>query len=79
MGLDLLEGGEVGIRLDDGEPVRHCRPAVDVLFHDAARLFGAATLGVVLTGMGADGTEGARAIVKAGGSIVAQDALRSAA
>ena len=77
MGLALLEGAEVGIRLDDGEPVRHCRPAVDVLFHDAARLFGAATLGVVLTGMGADGTEGARAIVKAGGSIIAQDEFTS--
>jgi two-component system chemotaxis response regulator CheB len=76
MGLALL-GGEIAIRLDDGPPVRHCRPAVDILFRDAARLFGAGTLGVVLTGMGSDGTDGARAVVEAGGAVIAQDEVTS--
>lgn len=65
--------GGVAVRLDAGPPVQHCRPAVDVTFGDVARIFGPASLGIVLTGMGADGTEGARALVAAGGSVIAQD------
>ena len=57
----------------DAPPVNFCKPAVDVLFRSAAEAFGAATLGIVLTGMGTDGLAGAAAIVDAGGSIVAQD------
>jgi two-component system chemotaxis response regulator CheB len=70
-----LAAGDTGpaIRLDDGPPRLHCRPAADVLFADAARVYGAATLGVVLTGMGTDGTEGARTLVQAGGTVLVQD------
>jgi two-component system chemotaxis response regulator CheB len=50
------------------------RPSVDALFSSAAAIYGGATLGVVLTGMGADGVEGARAIVAAGGRIIVEDA-----
>jgi two-component system, chemotaxis family, protein-glutamate methylesterase/glutaminase len=59
--------------IDDGPPVNFCKPAVDVLFESAAQTLGAATLGVVLTGMGADGMKGSGAIVAANGNIIAQD------
>jgi two-component system, chemotaxis family, protein-glutamate methylesterase/glutaminase len=65
------------IRLEDGPPVNFCKPAVDVLFKDAAAFFGASAIGVVLTGMGSDGTEGARALVRAGASVIAQDEATS--
>jgi two-component system chemotaxis response regulator CheB len=65
------------IRLDDGPQVNFCRPAVDVLFHDAAAVFGASALAVVLTGMGSDGTQGAQALVDAGASVLVQDEATS--
>jgi two-component system chemotaxis response regulator CheB len=49
--------------------------AVDVLFQAAAKVYGGGTLGVVLTGIGNDGTRGARDIVNAGGLVVTQDSL----
>lgn len=76
MGLASVAGGTV-IKLNDGAPVNFCRPAVDVLFKDAAAIFGAATASVILTGMGSDGTNGARALVEAGGPVLAQDEATS--
>ncbi len=61
------------VKLDQGPQVNFCRPAVDPMFKSVSDLYGAGTLGVVLTGMGHDGREGGRAIVNAGGSVVAQD------
>ena len=72
-----LSRSGAAIRLDDGPLVNFCRPAVDVLFRDAAAAFGAATLSVVLTGMGSDGTAGARALGEAGGIVLAQDEATS--
>jgi two-component system chemotaxis response regulator CheB len=65
------------VALGDGPPVNFCRPAVDPLFASAARVWGAAALALILTGMGADGAQGAAAIVTAGGSVVAQDEASS--
>ncbi|WP_246685172.1 chemotaxis-specific protein-glutamate methyltransferase CheB [Methylobacterium sp. WL69] len=78
MGLTGTPGRpDVAIRLHDGPVVNFCRPAVDVLFQDAAAIFGAAALAVVLTGMGADGTGGARALTEAGAAVLAQDEATS--
>jgi len=65
------------IRLRDDPPEHHCRPAYDPLLRSAARLFGPRLVAVVLTGMGQDGLTGARAVVDAGGTVVAQDAESS--
>ena len=65
------------IRINRDAPENFCRPAVDALFRSAARAYGAATLAVVLTGIGADGTRGGREIVEAEGTLLAQDEASS--
>jgi two-component system, chemotaxis family, protein-glutamate methylesterase/glutaminase len=65
------------IVIDDGEPVNFCKPSVDPLFSSAAQVWGSWALGLMLTGMGADGSRGSQALVAAGGSIVAQDEASS--
>jgi two-component system chemotaxis response regulator CheB len=68
-----------GVRIALGEdaPINFCKPAVDALFSSAASVWGPGVLGVVLTGMGSDGTRGAGDIVAAGGSVIAQDEATS--
>jgi two-component system chemotaxis response regulator CheB len=69
--------GKPVVALDDEPPVNFCKPAVDPLFSSAAAVWGGATLAVVLTGMGVDGTRGAADIVARRGSVIAQDEATS--
>jgi len=61
------------VSLDQDPPVNRHRPAVDVLFHSIAEVAGKNTVGVILTGMGADGKSGIRALKEAGARTLAQD------
>lgn len=73
----VRSGGQPIAVLDDAPPVHFCKPAVDVLFSSAAMVWGSWVLGLVLTGMGTDGTDGANDIVTSGGSVIAQDEATS--
>ena len=66
-------GARYLVRVKDGPPVHHQRPAVDVLFASVARHAGGDAVGVLLTGMGADGARGLLAMRDAGAHTVAQD------
>jgi len=59
--------------LNDTPPWKGCRPSVDVLFQSAADVYGQNAIGVILTGMGADGTKGAGILKRKGAFIVVQD------
>ncbi len=65
------------IRINSGEPVNFCRPAVDPMLYSMATIYGSRLLVVMLTGMGHDGRDGSKAVVEAGGSVVAQDEASS--
>jgi two-component system chemotaxis response regulator CheB len=64
--------------LDTETVVGAHRPSADVLLESMASAVGACAVGVVLTGMGRDGAQGVEAIVRAGGSVIAQDESSSA-
>jgi two-component system chemotaxis response regulator CheB len=65
------------IVIDDSPAVNFCKPSVDVLFSAAADVWGHWVMGLVLTGMGCDGTRGGADIVAAGGAMIAQDEATS--
>jgi two-component system chemotaxis response regulator CheB len=61
----------------DGPPVSGHKPSVDVMMASAARSFGKHCLGVIMTGMGRDGSDGCKAIRAAGGYVLGQDEATS--
>ena len=66
-------GGRYYVEVKTGPMVHHQRPAVDVLFKSTAKYAGANAIGVILTGMGADGAEGLLEMKNAGAGTIAQD------
>lgn len=73
------------VRTADGQAIRlttaparsGCLPSVDPMMDSVGRVFGDRALGVMLSGMGRDGAQGAAALVKAGGQLLAQDEASS--
>jgi two-component system, chemotaxis family, protein-glutamate methylesterase/glutaminase len=65
-------GGSVRIRLSHRPSGKPHKPSVDVMFQSAAETYGSRALGVVLTGMGNDGTQGAAWIKSQGGIILTE-------
>jgi two-component system, chemotaxis family, protein-glutamate methylesterase/glutaminase len=66
-------GANYIVRVRDGESVNRHKPSVEVLFQSAARIVGQNALGVMLTGMGADGAKAMREMRDAGSWNVVQD------
>jgi two-component system chemotaxis response regulator CheB len=71
---EATEGQQI---LPQEAPENSCRPAVDVLFRSVVNVYGAGTLGVILTGMGQDGLRGCEQIREVGGQVFAQDEASS--
>ena len=76
--LELVRvAGRLKCRLDDGPTVSGHRPSVDVLFKSVARVAGKAAVGVILTGMGKDGSIGLLDMRNAGAITLGQDEASS--
>src|SRR5581483_7688160 len=71
------QGTAMVVRLNKNPPENFCRPAVDPMLRSIAKAYGPRTLFVMLTGMGQDGLRGARDLVAAGGTVIAQDEATS--
>jgi len=67
----VTKGNKVSLTLDP--PVNYVRPSADVMMTSMAQEYGQKNVGVVLTGMGADGAKGIKAIKEKGGATIAQD------
>lgn len=78
-GMQLLFNRHTPNRVDvvEGDASLNYKPSVDVAFTSAAEGYGSRAFGMVLTGMGSDGCEGARLIKSRGGTIWSQDEATS--
>jgi len=73
----VTKGRQLAVAIDQGSEADLYHPSVDVLLESSAETVGAGGLGIVLTGMGADGADGAAALKRVGGRVWAQDKASS--
>ncbi|NLW81077.1 MAG: chemotaxis response regulator protein-glutamate methylesterase [Desulfovibrionales bacterium] len=66
-------GGRKIIQITDDPPENNCKPAVDYLFRSVAREYGPLSTGVIMTGMGGDGTLGLQVMKNLGAVTIGQD------
>jgi two-component system chemotaxis response regulator CheB len=66
-------GGTKIIQITDDPPENNCKPAVDFMFRSVAREYGALSTGVIMTGMGGDGTLGLKVLKSFGAVTIGQD------
>ena len=69
----VKDNNQTIIKITDDPPENSCKPSVDYLFRSISLLYGAHTLGIVMTGMGNDGTLGCRLLKRKGARIILQD------
>jgi two-component system chemotaxis response regulator CheB len=67
------QGGQFVIKLDNGERVSGHKPSVDAMMYSIAELNDRNVIGVIMTGMGADGAEGLKRVKANKGYVIAQD------
>ena len=67
------ESNDYILKLSKEEPIKGLRPAADILMKSVAELEKLKKVGIVMTGMGSDGSEGIIKIKQSGGSTIAQD------
>lgn len=72
MRITTLNGKAI-VQITDDPPERNCKPAVDYLFRSIAHCYGERSIGVILTGMGDDGTLGCKDLKNAGARVFTQD------
>ena len=70
-------GPVIHVRLERKRAVSGCMPSVDPMLASIGKVYGPAAVGVILSGMGRDGLQGAGELVAAGGSLLAQDEASS--
>ncbi|MEK1941366.1 MAG: chemotaxis response regulator protein-glutamate methylesterase [Pseudomonas sp.] len=72
-GKQMMVDGRGTVKILPGDERLNYRPCVDITFGSASKAYGDKVLAVVLTGMGADGREGARLLKQSGSQVWAQD------
>jgi len=76
-GQQMMISGRGQVKVLPGDERLHYKPSVDITFGSAANVFGRDVLAIILTGMGADGTEGARMLKGQGATVWSQDEASS--
>ncbi len=67
------DGKSMVVRVTDDHPENNCKPSADYLFRSLAHHYGSRAAGVIMTGMGSDGTLGLKLMKRSGAAIIAQN------